>query len=632
MQFARNMKVRMKLLGAFSFMSIIIILIGYLGIYNMDTINGMLGTLYKQEMTGLSLVKEANINLIYYSRSTSNFLLAATEAQRQEHLAKLDKHRGMLEENLQKATALINSEEGQRLVAQLKDEFAELEQKQQAVTEAVLAGQMQTAREVVDQMSLDLRNTADKVDTLLSQLARMKEDNGQQYYNNSNTIYADMRSFLLLVTLISIVIGLALGYLIARLISNPVTRLKEAAEKVAAGDTSVVVDVPGTDELGMLSRSFNTMVERLRLLLGEMREKEEYLSESVDTMVTEMERFADGDLTVRLHARKSDNIGRLYTSFNQAIGNIRNLMTQVYQAVDTTAAAAAEISASTEQLAAGTQEQSAQSFEIAAAVEEMARTITENSHSATRAATLADNNGQAARDGNRIVDVTVEKMQTIADIVQHSAATVERLGASGNTISEITSVIDDIANQTNLLALNAAIEAARAGEHGRGFAVVADEVRKLAERTSRATGEIGRIVTSIQKETQESVLAIRHGTSEVSEGSTLVHQASTALSAIVGSSGEVLAVIGQIASASEEQSATSEQLARSMEGMSAVISQSAQGVNQIATAANNLSTLTENLNTLIGRFTLDNDKLQFHADRPTTPLHRNGWKPVRDSV
>ena len=199
-------------------------------------------------------------------------------------------------------------------------------------------------------------------------------------------------------------------------------------------------------------------------------------------------------------------------------------------------------------------------------------------------------------------------------MVNKSAETVKELGKSSDQIGEIIGVIDDIADQTNLLALNAAIEAARAGEQGRGFAVVADEVRKLAERTTKATKEIAGMIKKIQADTTGAVQSMEEGTQEVERGIELADKAGMSLKEIVGVSQKVTDMVTQIAAASEEQSSASEQISKNVEGISKVTGETAQGTQQIARAAEDLNRLTENLQKLIGQFKLGRtDGGQGHA-------------------
>ena len=200
------------------------------------------------------------------------------------------------------------------------------------------------------------------------------------------------------------------------------------------------------------------------------------------------------------------------------------------------------------------------------------------------------------------MDETIRGMERISEVVRKSAETVQELGNSSNQIGEIIQVIDDIADQTNLLALNAAIEAARAGEQGRGFAVVADEVRKLAERTTKATKEIAAMIKKIQKDTVGAVESMQQGTEEVQKGKELARKAGTSLNEIITGAQKVVDIITQVAAASEEQSSTSEQISKSIESISSVTQQSAGGVQQIAHAAEDLNRLTVNLQELVANF------------------------------
>jgi methyl-accepting chemotaxis protein len=234
----------------------------------------------------------------------------------------------------------------------------------------------------------------------------------------------------------------------------------------------------------------------------------------------------------------------------------------------------------------------------------MTKTIMENSKNAGDTAGTAKEAKVAAEQGGKVVAETVTGMKQIADVVKKSAETVQELGKSSDQIGEIIGVIDDIADQTNLLALNAAIEAARAGEQGRGFAVVADEVRKLAERTTKATKEIAGMIKKIQVETKGAVEGMKEGTKKVDEGIILADKAGTSLTEIVGISQKVGDMVSQIAAASEEQSSASEQISKNVEAISSVTNESATGTQQIARAAEDLNRLTENLQTLITKFKL----------------------------
>lgn len=347
----------------------------------------------------------------------------------------------------------------------------------------------------------------------------------------------------------------------------------------------------------------------------------ERLQKGTDNLLVEMKKFASGDLTVKIEDSENDAIGNLFKGFNEAVDKIQELITDITEVAVATANASNEISSSSEQMAAGAQEQSAQTAEVASAVEEMASTIMETTKNTSIAAQKSKEAGEIASTGGKVVEETVAGMNKIAMVVSQSAKIVRELGNSSDQIGEIIQVIDDIADQTNLLALNAAIEAARAGEQGRGFAVVADEVRKLAERTTKATKEIADMIKKIQKDTGGAVESIEMGTKEVEKGKELANKAGDSLKSIIKGTNVVVNVVTQVAAASEEQSAASEQISKSIEGINSVTQESATGVQQIARASEDLNRLTKNLQTLISKFKLKtnskekNNLLQYSYDK-----------------
>lgn len=335
---------------------------------------------------------------------------------------------------------------------------------------------------------------------------------------------------------------------------------------------------------------------------------------------------ATGNLNVSVAHRSDDEVGELTDSFDQMLSNIRDLMTQVREATAAVASASSQISSSTEELASGSQEQSTQTSEVAAAIEQMTRTLEQGSAGIMQAAQNAQQAGSDAQQGGRKVNDTIVGMRRISDVVNLSAQQVKVLGTSSDKIGEIIGVIDDIADQTNLLALNAAIEAARAGEQGRGFAVVADEVRKLAERTSKATKEIAVMIRQIQTDTGNAVRSMQQGTEEVGAGIALAEEAGDVLRNIVTNAHAVATMIQQIASTSQEQTSAAGQISRNVDAISIVTQESAGSTQQIAGTAEDLNRLTENLQQLIDRFDVTGTERRRSPERPTGPVPRHPAK------
>ncbi len=344
-----------------------------------------------------------------------------------------------------------------------------------------------------------------------------------------------------------------------------------------------------------------------------------------------MERFTNGDLTAKIEGDYKGNYKRYKDHLNNLGESMGNLVLEVSEAIAATASASDEISASAVEIAKGSNELSEQTTEVAGAVEEMTKTILETSKNIIHATDVSKGYGNIATEGGKAVNETIEGMNRIYEVVKKSADTVQQLGKSSEQIGEIIQVIDDIADQTNLLALNAAIEAARAGEQGRGFAVVADEVRKLAERTTKATKEIASMIKQIQKDTEGAVVSMTAGTKEVEKGRELADKAGESLKQIINGAGEVVDIITQVAAASEEQSSASEQISKNIEAISNVTQQNSAGVQQIAKAAEDLNRLTNNLEQLVAKFKISNDKQpkSLAGTSSETSFHRNQIEKVR---
>ncbi len=324
--------------------------------------------------------------------------------------------------------------------------------------------------------------------------------------------------------------------------------------------------------------------------------------------------MATGDLTVRVKGEYQGDHQVIKNSINQLGNSLEEMISEVNDSVSATSSSSNEISSSTEELATGAEEQSQQTNEVATAVEQMTKTIIETTKNASDAAASSKNYGDVAKDGGDVVNKTIEGMGRISEVVKKSASTVQQLGKSSEQIGEIVQVINDIADQTNLLALNAAIEAARAGEQGRGFAVVADEVRKLAERTTKATKEIASMIRQIQRDTEGAVVSMEEGTREVEKGKELADKAGESLKQIINGAGEVVNIITQVAAASEEQSSASEQISKNIDAISSVTQQSTSAVQQIARAAEDLNRLTNHLEQLISKFKISNSKHHLKQD------------------
>ena len=314
--------------------------------------------------------------------------------------------------------------------------------------------------------------------------------------------------------------------------------------------------------------------------------------------------LAEGNITVRAHITSRDELGVIGGSFNQIADTLQSAMERVSNCSASLTMAAGELRANAEQIAAGSENVAAQAVSVATAGEEMAATSNDIASNCSMAVESVSRASATATSGAAVVQQTVEGMARIAGKVQDSARTVESLGARSDQIGAIIGTIEDIADQTNLLALNAAIEAARAGEQGRGFAVVADEVRALAERTTRATREIGERIKAIQAETRNAVAAMEEGVQEVERGTEDAAHSGRALEEILAQVNEVTGQINQIATAAEEQTATTNEISNNMQRITEVVQETAGSSQMTADAAGRLAGLAQELQSVVAQFRL----------------------------
>lgn len=428
--------------------------------------------------------------------------------------------------------------------------------------------------------------------------------------------------------LFAVLSGLVFGYFVVVMFVNPIDKIRRAAEIVAQGNVNIEVDdkcIKRNDEIGILARSFNKMVENIRNGIDQLamereiaekarmeaeearnkiQEQQKYLEVQLQKVLDVIGAVSNGDLTKEAKAEKDDEVGNLVKGINKMIFDLRSLIKEIIDSTNTVANSISQISSSTEEMSIAVQDQAKQIAEIVSAIEQMSRTIIENAHQAEKVAELARESSSFASDGSKAVMSTIEQMHRLAEVVRNSAQSVQILGKSSNQIGEIIDVIEDIADQTNLLALNAAIEAARAGEQGRGFAVVADEVRKLAERTMKATKEISRMIKQIQNDTNEVVKIMESGLKVAETGIQLADNANLALKQIVQNASDVANLIVEISRANTEQSKVSEDISKAVESINSIAEQASVGVHEIAKAVEDLSKLTERLKQVLMRFNI----------------------------
>ena len=341
---------------------------------------------------------------------------------------------------------------------------------------------------------------------------------------------------------------------------------------------------------------------QLEKTMQESQEQQVYLNDSVDELLKGMNRFSNGDLNVQLEPRREDEIGKLFKGFNRTIATFKQILDGVISSVGVSTSVSSQLAGLTEQLSHSVTSQLTAAEDVSQTIDRMSQNARRSTQEAQESTEMMRQNGILASEGDAIVKKTVKKIRTIAEVVDQSVGTISDLGKTSQRIGEIITVIHDIADQTNLLALNAAIEAARAGEQGKGFAVVADEVRKLAERTSSATEEIGSIIRTIQYETSNVTESIKKGSIEVHKGIALGEEASTALSKVKESSEHMQHKISVIEENSIQLSKESERVAEGTTRIAEYTNKDAEIMSEVVNAFNNLNYSMDNLQAMVLKF------------------------------
>ncbi|NIF19442.1 methyl-accepting chemotaxis protein [Pantoea sp. Cy-639] len=378
----------------------------------------------------------------------------------------------------------------------------------------------------------------------------------------------------------------------------------QGADIVKRSDELYRIQLERRDIESIQARSLQTTATLLALLVGVLaaviitRQITRPLRETMDAV----EKIASGDLTQTLRVTRRDELGALQQGIARMGNTLRDLITGIRDGVTQIASAAEELSAVTEQTSAGANSQKVETDQVATAMHEMAATVQEVARNAEQASHAATNADDEARSGDKVVSEAISQIERLAHEVHRSTEAMTLLQQESQKIGSVMDVIKSVAEQTNLLALNAAIEAARAGEAGRGFAVVADEVRGLAQRTQQSTEEIEGLIASLQNGTQQ-VAEVMNGSRSLTDSSVeLARKAGDSLDNITRTVSNIQSMNQQIAAAAEEQSAVAEEISRSILNVRDVSEQTAAASDETAASSVELARLGGHLQTLVSQF------------------------------
>ena len=407
---------------------------------------------------------------------------------------------------------------------------------------------------------------------------------------------------------VAVVAGTA-GVVFARRLTRPIAQIVRVAERVGRGDLSETVKVDARDEIGQLAHTFNDTVVRLRSQVMPEAERDdekrtrEGLQRNIQTFLDTVMEIAQGDLSRRGQVTP-DVLGNVVDSINVMVEEIASLLAEVRHAALRVTANATDMIGATDQMAGGAQAQALEITMVTRAVESMSRSVRNVATSAQAAAAASRHTLEAAQKGDQAVRDSLAGMQRIRGEVQVIARKIKELGDRSLEISAIVNLIEELASHTNLLALNAAIEAAGAGEAGLRFGVVADEIRKLAERAARATKDVAALIRTVQTETQDAVMAMEEGTREVEAGYHVTIRAEEHLTEIAGLATSSAELAQGISQTSAQQADGVEGVARSMQCIAQVAVDTEQAVLQTRRTVEDLVKLADELTRSLSRFKL----------------------------
>lgn len=437
-----------------------------------------------------------------------------------------------------------------------------------------------------------------------------------------NAIGTGETSWLIVVAMIVVLVILVLvgALFVQRFITaqlrQPIGRFVEFVTQIGQGNLDYTLDLEVSNELDVLKDSLKEMADQLK---GTVQTESDInrTQGQIMNLLSTVSAAADGNLTVEAEVT-ADALGSLADAFNMMVASLASLVAQVRKSATDMGSATNDILLSSAQTIKGAEEQQNHINNITSAVDEIAvsmQQVANNAEAAARASQMAT---EAAQKGEKSVEETILGMHRIRNTVQATSKKIKSLGDRSIEIGEITTTIDEISRQTTILALNAAIEAARAGEHGRGFGVVAEEVRKLAERSGKATQDIGDLIKGIQAETNEAVRTMEEGTREVEEGTRLADIAGKSLKEIDKSVGQVADLIQEISLAAKQQARGTDGVVRSMETISDIANLHSDGVRHTTETIERLAALSDRLTEAIGNF-----KIRESDDKPESPERKS---------
>ncbi len=612
----KNLKALHKILLGFSIIVVGMMAIGLIGLMGLSELKRQLRSIYDESTVGVSHVAVSSANLSLYH----NALLSVADRKQKSDfdeaiipLAEL-KRRTLTPLETYRPFATHETLDGRRdgqeldvLLFTLREYFTSAESAVGALNDSfdpsLTDEQRQSMRELgTTVLSTEVALWHGRSIWRFQWVAQLIRDLASELNESGQRMAVYLTKVMLGGAIAALLLAIAIGYYLARSMVRDIIHVADIATQAAAGNLQARARLESDDEVGHLARAFNIMLDRITALVSTEEERDRMQKQLVQFLVLVSD-VGKGDLTKRGEVT-ADMFGNLADGFNLMIQRFSQLMKQVRQAADRVNASAGKLRDNAVQMAGTARHQADESIKALNAIERLASSMRQVTETAGASSEAARQVLKATEDGRLAVQETVQDMQRIQLAVQRMSKQVKALGDRSLEISQIVSTIRDIANQTNLLALNAAIEAAGAGEAGARFAVVADQVRKLAESSSQATREIADLVKVIQSETQQAVVAMEHETQAVEAGSASALRTGDVFKKISTIAQRSAELAQSIAAAAAEQSVSTDQVGRSIKDFTGGAVATQKATDSTRATVEDMVTLAEGLTSSVSQFKL----------------------------